>query len=113
MRTTGRMARIARSLLSALLIVTLVVTLCAGRPQPVLADTDTATIGIILGVVILGLILISVLLTLLVRNNPAWMPALPDGNPLPGVDAWGPPDDRLRFGWDCRGPDGAMALLCW
>jgi len=106
------MNRFKHALISVVLTVALVFTLCAVQPTPVYASS-TETIAIILGGVIGGLMIIAVIMTLIVRNNPAWMPALPQGDGQLRRNPWDRPDDRLRFGWNCGFRDGAMPLVCW
>lgn len=108
------MDRFKHALISLIVVVTFTVAVCAVKPQPVYAD-DTTTILIILGAVIGGLALFALIMTLIVRNNPAWMPLGPTpdtlrANRYPGAPPGGSP---LRFGTDCGVRDGGMPLLCW
>ena len=107
------MNRFKHAVISVVLVVALVFTLCAVRPAPVYANTDTTTILIILGGVIGGLMIVAIIMTLIVRNNPAWMPALPPGDAALRSNPWDPPDNRVRFGWRCGVRDGALPLVCW
>ena len=107
------MSRGKRSVISVVLIVALVFTLCTVRPTPVYASSSTTTIAIILGGVIGGLMIIALIFTLIVRNNPAWMPAVPDVGTMMKGNPWDKPDDRVRFGFRCGVRDGTVPLLCW
>jgi len=107
------MSRLKHGVISMVLVVAMVFTLCTARPAPVYASTDWTTIAIILGGVIGGLMIVAVIFTLIVRNNPAWMPALPDGDSATRGHAWDRPNDRLRFAWHCGIRDGTMPLVCW
>jgi hypothetical protein len=108
------MNRAMRTLTSVVLILALVGTLCTVRPAPVYADSDTETILIVLGGVIGGLMIIALIFTLIVRNNPAWMPAVPDVGTMLKGNPWDrPPDERTRFRLGCRSRDGTVALVCW
>jgi hypothetical protein len=106
------MSRVKRTLISLVLVVTLFFAVCTVRPAPVYA-TDTTTIAIILGGVIGGLALIAVIMTLIVRNNPAWMPALPSADATLKATPWDPPSERVRFGLGCGVRDGGVPLVCW
>lgn len=107
------MSRVKRSMISMVLVVALLVTVCTMRPTPVQASSDAATIAIILGGVIGGLALIAVIVTLIVRNNPAWMPALPAPDATLRASPWDRPHERVRFGLGCGVRDGGVPLLCW
>jgi len=107
------MSRAKRSLVSMVLIVALVGTLCTVRPAPVYASSDASTIAIILGGVIGGLAIIALIFTLIVRNNPAWMPAMPDVGAMLKGNPWDRPPDRARLRLGCSTGDGTVALLCW
>jgi hypothetical protein len=107
------MSRFRDAVISIVLIVALVFTLCTARPAPVYANSDTTTILIVLGGVIGGLMLLAVIITLIVRNNPAWMPALPPADGAAKRDSWDRPNDRLRFAWQCDGHGGTVPLVCW
>lgn len=105
------MPRLLRLLTTLVVAITFTVAVTAVQPKPAYADTDTETILIVLGAVFGGLAIIAIVATLLVRNNPAWMPAAPvpdlkriarDEHP-PGV----------RFGLDCGWRQGGVPLLCW
>jgi len=107
------MDRAKRTLISVVLIVALVGTLCTVRPTPVYASSDATTIAIILGGVIGGLAIIALIFTLIVRNNPAWMPAVPDVGAMLKGNPWDQPPDRARFRLGCKAGDGTVALVCW
>lgn len=107
------MSRILHMLTTLLVIVTFTVAVSVVQPRPVYADTDTETILIVLGAVIGGLALFALIMTLIVRNNPAWMPIAPTPD-LSRTDRFGrPPDEGVRFGLACGVRNGAMPLLCW
>jgi hypothetical protein len=107
------MSRVKRSVISVVLVVALLTAVCTVRPTPAYASSDAATIAIILGGVIGGLALIAVIVTLLVRNNPAWMPAVPAPEEVLRSSPWHRTDDRLRFGLGCGVRDGGVPLVCW
>lgn len=108
------MSRVYRVLTSLIVILTFTVAVSVVQPQPVHADSDTETILIVLGAVIGGLALFALIMTLIVRNNPAWMPftQAPD---LQRYTRFGgpPPEPGVRWGLGCAGPKGGMALVCW
>lgn len=108
------MSRALRVLTTLIVIVTFTVTVAVVHPEPVHASSSTETILIVLGGVIGGLALFALIMTLIVRNNPAWMP-LAQGPDLTRYDKHrGPPESGgLRFGPRCGVRDGAMPLLCW
>ena len=108
------MSRAVRFLTSLIVIVTFTVTVAVVHPQPVHANSsDTETVLIILGAVIGGLALFALIMTLIVRNNPAWMP-IAQGPDLQRYDRFrGPPEGGVKFGLSCGVRDGAMPLLCW
>jgi len=108
------MSRAVRFLTSLIVIVTFTVTVAVVHPQPVHANSnDTETVLIILGAVIGGLALFALIMTLIVRNNPAWMP-IAQGPDLTRYDRFrGPPESAVKFGLSCGVRDGAMPLLCW
>ncbi|MDX2166538.1 MAG: hypothetical protein SF182_05720 [Deltaproteobacteria bacterium] len=105
------MPRLLRLLTTLTVAITFTVVVTAVQPQPVYANTDTETILIVLGAVFGGLAIIAIVATLLVRNNPAWMPA------APGLDVKHLARDErppgVRFGLDCGWRPGGMPLLCW
>ena len=107
------MRRFRDGFISIVLIVALVFTLCAARPTPVYADSNGTTIAIVLGGVIGGLMILAVIITLIVRNNPAWMPALPPTDGAARANVWDRPNPRWRFGWQCGAQGGSMPLVCW
>ena len=107
------MSRVKRTLISVVLVVALLVTVCTVRPTPAYADTDATTIAIILGGVIGGLALIAIIMTLIVRNNPAWMPAVPQADAVLRASPWDAAADRVRFGLRCGIRDGGVPLVCW
>jgi hypothetical protein len=107
------MSRVSRVLTSLIVIVTFTVAVAVVQPRPVQADTDTTTILIVLGAVIGGLALFALIMTLIVRNNPAWMP-LAQGPDLQQYDRLrGPPDGGVKFALGCGVRDGALPLVCW
>jgi len=99
--------------ISLILVMALLFTVCTVRPAPVYASSDAATIAIVVGGVIGGLMVIALIVTLIVRNNPAWMPALPQGDLVRRSDPWEPPAERIRFGLGCGVRDGSVPLVCW
>jgi hypothetical protein len=107
------MNRVKRTLIAVVLIVALVGTLCTVQPTPAYASSDAATIAIILGGTIGGLMIIAVIITIFVRNNPAWMPAVPDVGAMLKGNPWDQPPDRARFRLGCKARDGTVALICW
>ncbi len=107
------MSRVFRVLTSLIVIVTFTVAVAIVKPQPVQADSSTTTILIVVGAVVGGLALVALIMTLLVRNNPAWMP-LAQGPDLERYDRFrGPPDGGVKFGLRCGVHDGSLPLLCW
>ncbi len=107
------MSRIVRLLTTLVVILTFTVAVSVVQPRPVYADTDTETILIVLGSVIGGLALLALVLTLIVRNNPAWMPLGPSPDTV-RTDRFGrPPDDGIRFGLGCGVRNGTLPLVCW
>lgn len=108
------MSRALRVLTSLIVIVTFTVAVAVVHPQPVQANSDTTTILIVLGSVLGGLALFALIMTLIVRNNPAWMPVA-QGPDLTRYDKFrGPPDSGgVHFGLRCGVRDGAMPLVCW
>jgi hypothetical protein len=107
------MSRVLRVLTTVIVIVTFTVAVAIVRPQPAQADSSTETILIVLGGVIGGLAILALIMTLIVRNNPAWMP-LAQGPDLQRYDRYrDPPQDGVKFGLRCGIRDGAMPLLCW
>lgn len=107
------MTGVKRSVISVLVVVALVAALCTVRPTPVYANSDATTIAIILGGVIGGLMIIALIFTLFIRNNPAWMPATPDIDAMLKRNPWDRPNDRVRFAFRCGIRDGTMPLVCW
>jgi hypothetical protein len=107
------MSRAKRTLISAVLVVTLLFAVCTVRPTPVYANSSTETILIVLGGVIGGLAVIALIMTLIVRNNPAWMPVAPQADAALRSSAWDRPHDRVRFGLGCGIRDGGVPLVCW
>src|SRR5215831_11123009 len=106
------MTRFKHALISVILVVALVFTLCAAKPAPVYASS-AATIAIVLGGVIGGLMVVAVIMTLIIRNNPAWMPALPQADTTRRSLPWDKRDEGVHFGWGCGLHDGVMPLVCW
>jgi hypothetical protein len=108
------MSRVKRTLISAVLIVTLLFAVCTVRPTPVYASSSTETILIVLGGVIGGLAILALVITLFVRNNPAWMPVAPEADAALRNAAWDRPEDHhMRFGLGCGVRDGGVPLVCW
>lgn len=106
------MSRIQRTLISMVLVITLLVAVCTVRPQPVHAD-DTTTILIVLGGVIGGLMIIALVFTFFVRDNPAWMPAMPSpADTALRQNPWEHSPPRLKFGLSCARETG-VPLICW
>lgn len=107
------MSRVFRVLTSLIVIVTFTVAVAVVQPQPVQADSDTETILIVLGAVIGGLAIFALIMTLIVRDNPAWMP-LAQGPDLQHYDKFrGPPDPGVKFGLGCGVQRDGLSLLCW
>jgi hypothetical protein len=107
------MSRAVRVLTTLIVIVTFTVTVAVVHPQPAHASSSTETILIVLGGVIGGLALFALIMTLIVRNNPAWMP-IAQGPDLQHYDRFrGPPERTVHFGLGCGVRDGAMPLVCW
>ncbi|MFN8641660.1 MAG: hypothetical protein U0802_08400 [Candidatus Binatia bacterium] len=107
------MSRVFRVLTSLLVIVTFTVFVAVVQPQPARADSSTETVLIVVGAVVGGLALFALIMTLIVRNNPAWMP-LTQGPDLHQYDKFhGPPDDGVKFGPRCGIQGGTLPLLCW
>ncbi len=107
------MRRIVHCLTTLLVIITFTVAVVVVQPEPVMAGTDTITIVYVLVGVVGGLALIALLMTLLVRNNPAWMPLGPTPDLAKGDRFGRPPDAGVRFGLGCGVRDGALPLICW
>jgi hypothetical protein len=105
------MTRVRHALVTLIVLVTFTLAVCTVKPQPVLAD-DTTTILIILGAVIGGLALFALIMTLIVRNNPAWMPLGPMPEKKRADRDWSDPPG-IKFGFDCGVRSGGMPLLCW
>lgn len=106
------MSRMQRTLISVVLVVALFFAVCTVRPQPVRAD-DTTTILIVLGGVIGGLMIVALVFTFFVRDNPAWMPAAPTAADTAfRHNPWDRPDHRLKFGLSCA-RDSGVPLICW
>jgi hypothetical protein len=106
------MSRAKRTMVSMFLVVTLLCGICTVRPAPTYA-TSSETIAIVLGGVIGGLMVIAVIVTVIVRNNPAWMPALPQGDLAQKSNPWSEPEPRVHFGLGCGMRDGGVPLVCW
>lgn len=107
------MSRIAHILTTLVVILTFTVAVSVVQPRPVHADTDTETILIVLGAVIGGLALFALIMTLIVRSNPAWMPLGPAPD-IARTDRYGrPPDEGVRFGLGCGIRQGTLPLVCW
>ena len=101
-----------RTIVSILLVVTLLCGLCTVRPTPVYASSSETT-AIVIGGVIGGLMIIALIVTLVIRNNPAWMPALPQGDLTRTSNPWSEPQQRVQFGPRCGMRDGSVPLVCW
>ena len=106
------MSRANRMLVSLVLVITLLCSICTVRPTPTYA-TDTETLAIVIGGVIGGLMVIAVVVTLIVRNNPAWMPVLPEGEIAQKSNPWREPEPRVHFGPRCGMREGGVPLVCW
>jgi hypothetical protein len=107
------MARVRRVLVSLVVILAFTVCVCAVQPKPVYASSSTTTILIVLGSVIGGLALFALIMTLIVRNNPAWMPLAP-GPDLAKAHPWEPPESKpIKFGLGCGVRPEGVPLLCW
>lgn len=109
------MNRVYRVLTSLIVILTFTVAVTVVQPQPVHADSDTETVLIVLGAVIGGLALFALIMTLLVRNNPAWMPFTSQTPDLQRYNRLGgpPPKRGVEFGLACASPRGGLPLVCW
>ena len=108
------MSRVRRTLISLMLAMVLLSAICTVRPAPVYASSSSAeTVAIILGGTIGGLAIIAIIVTLIVRNNPAWMPALPQDDAALKSNPWDQPAARVQFGWRCGVRGGAVPLICW
>ena len=109
------MSRFKGTLISLIVIVTFTVAVCTVQPRPAQA-TDTTTLIIILAGVFGGLAIFAIVMTLIVRNNPAWMSLgpLPDVTRREGLWGGGPPGGRpVKFGLDCGIRSEGVPLLCW
>jgi hypothetical protein len=107
------MSRAKRTMVSMVLVVTLLCGLCTVRPTPVYASS-TETTAIVIGGVIGGLMVIALIVTIFIRNNPAWMPVLPQGDLAQKSNPWPePPQERMHFGLRCGIRDGGVPLVCW
>jgi len=107
------MSRLKRTLISAVLIVALLFAVCTVRPAPVFASSSGETIAIVIGGVIGGLALLALIITIFVRNNPAWMPVAPDATAALRTTPWDRPHEQVRFGFGCGVRDGGVPLVCW
>jgi hypothetical protein len=107
------MSRAKRTIVSLVLVVTLLCGVCTVRPTPTYASSSTETIAIVLGGVIGGLMIIALIVTLVIRNNPAWMPALPQDDIAQKWHPWREPEGRVHFGPRCGIRDGGIPLVCW
>jgi hypothetical protein len=108
------MSRVYRVLTSLIVILTFTVAVSVVQPQPVHAQDDTTTILIVLGAVVGGLAIFALVMTLLVRNNPAWMP-LSQGPDLQRYNRFGgaPPEQGVQFGLACASQKAGVPLFCW
>jgi hypothetical protein len=107
------MTRVKRTLISAVVIVALLFAVCTVKPPPARALSSTETVLIIIGGVIIGGIIIALIVTFFVRDNPAWMPAVPDPETAARGNPWNRPDERVKFGLSCGARDGGVPLICW
>ena len=105
------MPRLLRVLTTLVVAITFTVAITVVQPKPAYADTDTETILIVLGGVIGGLAIIALIMTLIVRNNPAWMPLGPSPDLKRVARDQQPPG--VRFGFDCGWRTGGVPLVCW
>ncbi len=105
------MPRLLRVLTTFVVAFTFTVVVTAVQPKPVYAETDTTEILIILGAVFGGLAIIAIIATLLVRNNPAWMPMAPGPDLKRLARDEHPPG--VRWGLDCGWRPGGVPLICW
>jgi hypothetical protein len=108
-----RMARVKRTLISVVVIVALLFAVCTVKPAPAHALDDTALVLIIIGGVIVGGIIIALIVTFFVRDNPAWMPAVPEPETAARGNPWNRPDERVKFGLSCGAREGGVPLICW
>jgi hypothetical protein len=108
------MSGVKRALISLVLVVALLSAICTVRPTPAYASSSSGTTtAIVIGGAIGGLMIIAVIVTLIVRNNPAWMPALPQDDAALKSNPWDRPAARVQFGWRCGARGGAVPLICW
>jgi hypothetical protein len=107
------MIRVKRTLVSVVVIVALLFAVCTVKPPPAQALSDTALVLIIIGGVLVGGMIIALIVTFFIRDNPAWMPALPEPEVAVRGNPWNRPDERVRFGLGCGVRDGGVPLVCW
>ena len=108
------MTRVKRTLISVVLIVALLFAVCTVKPPPARAlDNDTTLVIIIIAGVIVGGIIIALIFTFFVRDNPAWMPAVPEPETAARGNPWARPEERVKFGLSCGARDGGVPLICW
>lgn len=107
------MTRVKRTLISVVVIVALLFAVCTVKPTPARALDDTALVLIIIGSVIVGGIIIALIFTFFVRDNPAWMPAVPDPETTARGNPWNRTEERVKFGLGCGARDGGVPLICW
>lgn len=108
------MTRVKRTLISTVVIVALLFAVCTVKPTPARAlSSDAELVLIVIGGVIVGGIIIALIFTFFVRNNPAWMPAVPDPETAARGNPWNRPDERVKFGLGCGARDGGVPLVCW
>ncbi len=112
--TAAGVRRVTRTFVSLVLTMTLLSSTCLLRAAPVYAKTsDSTTIALAVGGSILGIIIIAVIITVVVRTNPAWMPALPQGDTTAKSNPWARRDEGIHFGAGCGIRDGVVPLVCW
>jgi hypothetical protein len=107
------MSRVKRTLISVVVVAALLFAVCTLRPAPARALDDTQTIIVVLGGTIGGLMILALIFTFFVRDNPAWMPAVPSAEAAVRSNPWSRPEERLRFGLRCGAADRGVPLLCW
>jgi protein-S-isoprenylcysteine O-methyltransferase Ste14 len=107
------MSRLKRTVVSVVLVLALLVAVCTVRPTPACASSSSETIAIAIGGTIGGLAIIAVIMTIIVRNNPAWLPAVPQADDALKASPWDRPPERVQFGLRCGVRDGVVPLVCW
>ena len=104
------MPGLLRVFTTLIVAITFTVAITAVQPQPAYA-TSTTTLIVILAAVVGGLAIIALVMTLLVRNNPAWMPLAPGADFARLERDQKPPG--VRFGPACGWRAGGVPLVCW